>query len=54
MTITKHDGFAILPKRCAICNRLFWLEFYDVNYKYIFFSMKDIPYCKCKKCVKRR
>ena len=52
MTITKHDGIAIIPKRCDKCNRLFWLEPYDVFYKMVgveYYSLKRI---KCIECIK--
>jgi hypothetical protein len=51
MTITEHDGIAILPKRCDKCNRLFWLEAYDTYYE-----MYGVSYCKmimCKKCINK-
>lgn len=51
MTLTKYDRVAIIPKRCDKCNRLFWLEGYNVFYKMVgvgFYSLKRI---KCKKCV---
>ena len=50
MTITNMDGYAIIPKRCNVCNRLFWLEPYFIYYKTIgidYFLLKQI---KCKKC----
>ena len=33
MTISYFDKFAIFPKRCDICNRLFWLEWYNQSEK---------------------
>lgn len=51
MTITYHDGFAIKPKRCDKCGRVFWLEFYDYNYK-TFAVGHYIKNCVCKKCLK--
>jgi hypothetical protein len=48
VTITKYDGMAIFPKRCDICNRLFWLEPYNVFYESVGITLKQI---ECKKCV---
>ena len=51
MTLTKYDRVAIIPKRCDKCNRLFWLEGYNVFYKTVgveSFSLKQI---ECKKCA---
>ena len=31
MKITYYDKFALTPKRCSICNKLFWLEWYKEN-----------------------
>lgn len=48
MTITYKDRFALIPKRCDKCNRLFWLEPYSVYYKEVgieYYSLKQI---KCK------
>lgn len=55
MTITRWDGFAIIPKRCNVCNRLFWLEPFDVYYKNVWlgighYSSKHI---RCKECDKK-
>jgi hypothetical protein len=50
MTITNADGYAIIPKRCNVCNRLFWLEPYFIYYKIVgidYYSLKQI---KCKRC----
>ena len=48
MTITKHDGIAFIPKRCDTCNRLFWLEQYNI------YHMNDevtsIKFIKCLEC----
>lgn len=55
MTITNHDGFAFLPKRCNTCNRLFWLEEYDIHYKeipYIYYY--DLKQIECMQCVKQK
>ena len=51
MTITTHDGLAILPKRCNRCNRLFWLEQYNVYYKEVgieHYSLKQIECLICE------
>lgn len=52
MTITKYDGVAILPKRCDICNRLFWLESYNIFYKTVLVGIEPIKHIKCKNCMK--
>ena len=51
MTITKHDGFSILPKRCNKCNRLFWLESYDVYYKEVGVQHYSLKQVKCLECI---
>ena len=51
MTITKHDGVAILPKRCDVCNRLFWLEPYNTFYETVGIEHYSIKQIKCKECV---
>ena len=53
MTITYYDKMAILPKRCNKCNRLFWLEPYNIFYKCVgvgidCYSLKKI---KCINCI---
>ena len=52
MTITKYDGVAILPKRCDICNRLFWLESYNIFYKTVLVGIEPIKHIECKNCMK--
>lgn len=52
MTITKHDGVAIIPKRCDKCNRLFWLELYDVYYKTVGIEQYSLKQIKCRECIK--
>ena len=47
MTITTYDKFALIPKRCSKCNRLFILEPYDIYYKF------DLKQIKCKQCKKK-
>lgn len=53
MTITKYDGVAILPKRCNKCNRLFWLEPYN-----IYFQIAGIDgplnFIECKNCIDKK
>lgn len=49
MTITTHDCFAVLPKRCDRCNRLFWLEPYDIYYKEVGIEHYPIRHIKCSK-----
>lgn len=51
MTITKHDGIAILPKRCNKCNRLFWLECYDTYYKEVGIEHYSLKRIKCMECI---
>jgi len=51
MTITKYDRFAIIPKRCYKCNRLFWLEPYDIFYRDIGIWGHFYEMVKCKKCM---
>ena len=45
MVITTHDRFALLPKRCYYCNRLFWLEPYDIHYREV--GLDTIKFYKC-------
>ena len=51
MTITKYDGFAILPKRCDRCNRLFWLESYNIFYKTVGIESYSLKQIECKNCI---
>lgn len=53
MTITRYDGIAILPKRCDKCNRLFWLEPYNIIYKHVLIGISPIKYIKCIECIER-
>lgn len=50
MTISYFDKFAIFPKRCDTCNRLFWLEWYN-QYEKIYLNVSGLKFIKCKKCV---
>ena len=51
MTITRHDGVAIIPKRCDKCNRLFWLEPYDIYYKMVGCFGYSLKHIKCIECI---
>lgn len=51
MTITYYDKIAILPKRCDKCNRLFWLEPYNIFYKYVGIECYPLKQVKCINCV---
>ena len=53
MTITTYDRFAITPKRCNKCNRLFILEPYDIYYKQVGIECFDLKQIKCKECKKK-
>lgn len=53
MTITKYDKFAIKPKRCWYCNKLFIFEWYN-------YTEMDVAPCtsiiknKCQECIEKR
>lgn len=51
MTITRYDGVAIIPKRCDRCNRLFWLEPYNVTFKPIGVESISLPLIECINCI---
>lgn len=53
MTITYYDHFAIVPKRCSKCNRLFWLEPYNIHYRFPapFIEIKNIYCIDCEKTI---
>ena len=51
MTITKYDGVAILPKRCDRCNRLFWLEPYNIFHKLVGIEEYPLKQIECKDCI---
>lgn len=53
MTITYNDGFAFLPKRCSICNRLFIFEEYDIYYKMVGIECYSLKQIKCVKCKEK-
>lgn len=54
MTITKYDKVAILPKRCDRCNRLFWLEPYNIFYKTVGIGAYSLKQTECKECSKEQ
>ena len=54
MTITKYDRVAILPKRCDKCNRLFWLEPYNIFYKTVGIGDYSIKQIECKNCAESK
>ena len=51
MTITKYDRVAIFPKRCDSCNRLFWLEPYNIFYKTVGIEEYSLKQLECKNCI---
>jgi hypothetical protein len=51
MTITTHDGIALLPKRCNKCHRLFIFEAYDFYYRPMLTG--TITLIKCKECIQK-
>ena len=51
MTITKYDGVAILPRRCDRCNRLFWLEPYNIFYETVGIEAYSLKQIECKNCI---
>lgn len=53
MTLTKYDRVAIIPKRCDKCNRLFWLEPYNIFYKTVGVESYSLEQTECKKCAER-
>lgn len=53
MTITKYDRFAIIPKRCDKCNRLFWLEPYNIFYKNVGIREYSLEQIECKNCTRK-
>lgn len=52
MTITYYDKFAVFPKRCHECNRLFALEWYNCYEQSVCPNYPSLKIIKCKKCVK--
>jgi hypothetical protein len=49
MTITYYDKYAIIPKRCNKCNRLFLFEGYNLFYREL--GRDSIEMIKCKRCI---
>lgn len=54
MTITKYDRFAIIPKRCDKCNRLFWLEPYNIFYITVGIEEYFLKQIACKNCIHKK
>ncbi len=54
MTIFEYDSYAILPKRCDDCNRLFWLEPYNISYRDVLLGFPPIKYITCINCIHKR
>ena len=54
MTLTRYDGVAILPKRCDVCNRLFWLESYNIFYETVGIESYSLKQTECKECINKR
>lgn len=53
MTISYYDRFAILPKRCDYCNRLFWMEPYNVWYRQVGIEHFPLKQIQCKECYQK-
>lgn len=51
MTITMYDKFALLPKRCSKCNRLFIFEWYNKYERSVTPSCPSLKIIKCKECI---
>lgn len=54
MTIMYADKFAIIPRRCDVCNRLFWLEPYYIFYKEVGIERFSLKQIRCKRCNKMK
>lgn len=52
MTITYYDKFAIFPKRCYKCNKLFAFEWYNCYERSVCPRSPSLRIIKCKKCAK--
>lgn len=50
MKITYYDKFALIPKRCSICNKLFWLEWYNYRVKLVGIEMYPLELPICHSC----
>ena len=53
MKITYYDKFALTPKRCSICNKLFWLEGYNYRVKFVGIEQYPLKLPVCHDCGKR-
>lgn len=53
MTIMYADRFAIVPRRCNVCDRLFWLEPYYIFYKVVGIERFPLKQIRCKRCNKK-
>lgn len=51
MKITYYDKFALIPKRCSICNKLFWLEWYNYRVKFVGIEMYPLELPVCRSCA---
>lgn len=54
MTITYADGYAIIPKRCDDCGRLFWLEPYYTYTKFVGIGQHALKQTRCLECKHRK
>lgn len=54
MTITRYDGYSVLPKRCSVCGRLFLFEpckeYYIFEPDNEYYSLKQI---ECFECIQK-
>ena len=53
MTITRWDGFAIIPKRCNVCNRLFLFEPFNSYVEEVGIEHYPLKQIRCKECSKK-
>lgn len=51
MTLMRYDKFALFPKRCYKCNRLFWLESYNVYERDVAPSVPTLKLIICENCL---
>ena len=54
MKITYYDKFAWMPKRCEVCNKLFWLEWYNYRVKLVGIEAYPLEIPMCKSCIKKK
>lgn len=55
MTLSRHDKFAFVPKRCDKCNRLFIFEPYNTWHKWIWCpGCSSIEMIECKECEEKK